>query len=83
MASNVRAEIISSGAIALLNGSEVQAFCLENAQRVESAAIGNGGGPYTTDVQPGQTRAHAMIKVDEIKAKVKEHKHNYLLKGMG
>lgn len=75
--------IINSGAaIEILNSEGAQELCLTAANGVASRGMGNGGGPYTVDVQPGRTRAHALIKVDDIHARHMEHNYNCLLKGL-
>lgn len=73
-----------AGSIALMNSAEMQADLLERAERIKARADGMGSGKYVADVQPGKTRAHAMVKTPkgDFKTMASQRKHNTLLKSM-
>lgn len=62
-----------------LNGSDVQARLLEIGQAIRDACGLEG---YVTDVQPGKTRAHCLVKTTDWASMWDNAKHNTLLKSM-
>lgn len=74
----------SAGSVALMNSPEMQADLLDRAERIKARADGMGSGRYVADVQPGKTRAHAMVKTSsgDFKTMASQAKHNTLLKSM-
>lgn len=80
----VKVRMNRQGCIALRNSSEVQADLLERAQRIKARADSMGSGRYEADVQPGKTRAHAMVKTPrgDFRTMASQAKHNTLLKSM-
>lgn len=59
----------------VLQGQDAQNECLSRA-RIMAATI--SGGPYTTDVRVGQTRAHARVSTSGSDAYWRERKAHYL-----
>lgn len=84
MAKNVRVKMNSAGAIAIMNSREMQADLLERANRIKEAADGMASEKYEADVQPGKTRAHAMVKTPagDFRTMASQRKHNTLLKSL-
>lgn len=80
----VKVVMSRAGSIALMNSAEVQGDLLERAERIKAHADGMGSGRYVADVQPGKTRAHAMVKTPDgdFKTMASQRKHNTLLKSM-
>ena len=70
------------GCNALRNSEGVQAYLLSQAERIRSAAD-SVSAEYTADVQPGRTRAHAMVKTTDYASRMDNAKNNTLLKAMG
>lgn len=66
----------------LRNSEEVQQYILERAERIKAKADSIGSGKYVADVQPGRTRAHAMVKTTDAKSMASNIKHNTLLKSI-
>lgn len=73
-----------AGSVALMNSAEMQADLLSRAERIKARADGMGSGRYIADVQPGKTRAHAMVKTPpkDFRTMASQRKHNTLLKSM-
>ena len=70
------------GCNALRNSEGVQAYLLSQAERIRSAAD-SVSAEYVADVQPGRTRAHAMVKTTDYASRMDNAKNNTLLKAMG
>lgn len=75
----IRVKMNSRGAVELMNSAETQALLLEHAQR----AAGRAGPGFVADVQPGRTRAHAMVKSTDYQSMRAQAKDNALLKAIG
>lgn len=84
MAKKVKVVMNASGSVSLMNSAEMQADLLGRAERIKAHADSMGSGKYIADVQPGRTRAHAMVKTPEkdFRAMASQRKHNSLLKSM-
>lgn len=84
MANKVKVYMKNKGSRALLNSSEVQADLLSRAGRIKARADSIGSGRYEADVQPGKTRAHAMVKTPsgDFRTMASQRKHNTLLKSL-
>lgn len=84
MASKVKVCMSDSGSRALLNSAGVQADLLGRAERIRAKADSIGSGKYEADVQPGKTRAHAMVKTPngDFRTMASQRKHNTLLKSL-
>lgn len=80
--SKVRVKMNIPGCIALRNSGEVQRDLLSRAVRVKNKAETFGSGRYVADVQPGRTRAHAMVKTTDPRSMASNRKHNSLLKSI-
>lgn len=80
--SKVRVKMLRKGCNDLRNSDAVQYDLLRRADRICSMADGFGTGRYEADVQPGKTRAHAMVKTTDVRSIVSNRKHNSLLKAM-
>ena len=72
----------NKGCNALRNSEGVQSYLLSHAQRIRNAA-NSGSAEYTADVQPGRTRAHAMVKTTDYASRMDNAANNTLLKAMG
>ena len=74
----------SRGSAELMNSLEMQEDLLRRAERIKVHADSMGSGRYEADVQPGKTRAHAMVKTpyNDLKTLYSQRKHNTLLKSM-
>ena len=81
--SKVKVRMNIPGCIALRNSEGVQADLLARAQRIKAQAETFGSGTYDADVQPGKTRAHAMVKTTDPRSMASNRKHNSLLKAIG
>lgn len=81
---NVKVVMNRAGCIALMNSSGMQSDLLRRANSIKARADGMGSGRYVADVQPGMTRAHAMVKTPpgDFKTMASQRKHNTLLKSM-
>lgn len=83
---SIKVKMSSAGAQAVLNSGGVQADLLRRAQgianRANSQLTSLEGGSYVADVQPGKTRAHAMVKTRGPHAKADNARHNTLLKSL-
>lgn len=77
-----KVKISIRGCNELRNSQEVQQYILERAERIKSKAESIGSGKYVADVQPGRTRAHAMVKTTDCVSMASNAKHNTLLKSM-
>lgn len=84
MASNIKVKMNSAGAKAVLNSAGVQSDLLARANRIKATADGMASGKYEADVQPGKTRAHAMVKTPagDFRTMASQRKHNTLLKSL-
>ena len=78
MANVLHIELNDAGVRELLKSPEIQAACLEQAQRIAGAA----GGGYTADVRAGKTRAIARASTATDEAARDNMKNNTLLKAM-
>ena len=68
----------------LRNSPGVQRALLSEADAVAHVAEAYTGGlAYRTDVQPGKTRAHAMVKTANIKTYRVQMKHKNLSSAIG
>lgn len=79
-----KVKINSAGAREVMNSSGVQSDLLNRANRIKARADSMGSGTYEADVQPGKSRAHAMVKTPrgDFKTMASQRKHNTLLKSM-
>lgn len=77
-----KVKISIHGCNELRNSEEVQQYILERAERIKAKADSIGSGKYIADVQPGRTRAHAMVKTTDAKSMASNAKHNTLLKSI-
>ncbi len=71
-----------AGARNILNSNEVQNDLLKRAQRMKARADSFDDAIYSADVQPGRTRAHAMVKTTDIVSIRSNAKNNSLLKSV-
>lgn len=73
-------------AVKVMNSAEIQAELLDIAESIASTAslaVPESLDGYVADVQPGKTRAHAMVKTSDVMTRRAEAKHNLLLKAAG
>lgn len=84
MAKKVKVVMSDAGSRALLNSEGVQADLLARAERIKARADSVASGKYEADVQPGKTRAHAMVKTPsgDFRTMASQAKHNTLLKSL-
>lgn len=80
--SKVRVKMNIPGCIAYRNSESVQADLLSRAKRIQTQAETFGSGRYVADVQPGRTRAHAMVKTTDARSMASNAKHNSLLRSL-
>ena len=80
--SKVKVKMNIPGCIKYRNSESVQNDLLGRAQRITSQAETFGTGLYDADVQPGKTRAHAMVKTSGPRSMASNAKHNSLLKSL-
>ena len=71
----------SAGVREQMNSGEVQSELLGRAEAIANHAR-SFGGEYEADVQPGRTRAHALVKTKDRHAERANAKHNALLKAL-
>ncbi len=81
--SKVRVKMNIPGCIEYRNSDSVQQDLLSRAERIKTQAETFGSGRYEADVQPGKTRAHAMVKTTDPRSMASNAKHNSLLKSLG
>lgn len=74
----VTVKMLSIGARALMNSSEMQKLMLERAEPIRDAA----GDGFDVDVQPGRNRAHAMVKSTNYESRRRQAQDNVLLKAI-
>ena len=79
---DVKVVMNHAGSAEILNSPEVQGELLRRAQAIKARADGMGSGTYEADVQPGRTRAHAMVKTTDALSARSNAKHNPLLKSL-
>ena len=79
----VRVKMNYAACTELRNSQAMQDDLLARAERIKSRAETFGNGKYVADVQPGKTRAHAMVKTTDVVSRASNAKHNSLLKAMG
>lgn len=80
--SRVKVRMNIPGCISLRNSAEVQSDLLSRAERIKDQAETFGSGLYDADVQPGRTRAHAMVKTTDYRSMASNAKHNSLLRSI-
>ena len=80
--SKARVKMNSKGAVLVMNSQEVQSELLRRAEAIRDKAETLGSGSYAADVQPGRTRAHAMVKTTDARSIASNAKHNTLLKSL-
>lgn len=78
----VSVKINSAGARAILNSPEVQSELLRRAGAIRNHASSIDGCAYAADVQPGQSRAHAMVKTNDAKSMKSNANRNTLIKSL-
>lgn len=71
-----------AGCTKVRNSAGVQADLLARAQRIKARAESFGSGVYEADVQPGRTRAHAMVKTTNPRSMASNAKHNSLRRSL-
>lgn len=79
MANKVKVKISNAGARAILNSGEVQRDLLSRAQAIRDGAGLEG---YVADVQPGRSRAHAMVKTTDYDSRLDNARNQTLLKNL-
>lgn len=79
MASNVRVVMSDAGSRELLNSRECQEMLLEHARRVRASCPAM---IYACDVEPGDVRAHAMVKTVGSRGAEDNARTNRLLKAI-
>ncbi|MGP9727888.1 hypothetical protein [Glutamicibacter sp. AOP3-A1-12] len=75
----IKVKISNQGARAVLNSAEVQRDLLARAERIRDGAGIEG---YVADVQPGRSRAHAMVKTETFEARRDNARNQTLLKNL-
>lgn len=83
MASNVKVTINQKAADEIRNSKEVQRELLRRAKRIQRQVKTFGKGKFVADVEPGQKRAHAMVKTMDVQAERTNAQTNALLKSLG
>lgn len=84
----VRVKINSKAAVDLMNSGPVQEMVLREAQQVAGKANdalkprSQSAGRFEADVQPGKSRAHALVKTKGVYPARHNAKHNTLLKAL-
>lgn len=79
MGKSIRVKVNRGGAREILNSAEVQADLLRRAETIQAAA----GPDYVADVQPGRSRAHAMVKTAGVAGVIDNARNNTLLRNLG
>lgn len=79
----VKVKMNNVGARQVMNSPGVQDDLLRRVRAIKRTAESIGTGKYAADVQPGRTRAHAMVKTTDTQSQRSNHKHNTLLKSLG
>lgn len=74
----VKVKINRAGANEVRNSTGVMVDLLARANRIKAKADTFGSGVYEADVQPGKTRAHAMVKTTDPRSMASNAKHNSL-----
>lgn len=77
----IKVKINYAGARVLRNSPEVQADLLRRARLIQARA-GTSGAEFDADVQPGKSRAHAIVRTTDLKSQRSNAKHNTLLKAL-
>lgn len=77
--SKVKVKLNGAGVRAILNSEKVQSELLSRAERIKARAETKGG-KYVANVQPGKTRAHAIVGTDDFESRLANSRNNSLLK---
>lgn len=78
----VRVYMHTDGARDVMNSDGVRDDLLERVERILHKVETMASGEFVADVQPGQMRAHAMVKTRDLRAIKSNMKHQAMLKSM-